>query len=583
MLLIVLLWSGALFAQDMAQEAHRRMKLSFDLDAVEDMLAEPEPAAAPAPASTVATAYSGLPTLPLQPNSSAEAVAVFRDRAVVTRHMAERSAAGADALTFMGLPFGLAADSLHATIVPGDSRVSGDARIVGVELISGESEPEARARRQRLRDEMRPLADDLGDIRDRMEALLTQRTYLRSTLLSSQSGDRPLPSLDLIKGTFAYVGEAERGIAAALRQEGEKAQDLDEDLAPLLIELANPFATGLKVRVDLEAARAGQVTVALSYRVHGAGWTPTYSARLDPTSGHVQLEYHGVVAQSTGEDWSNVALELSTANPAGSGTAPSLAPWYLGRDDGYGSGLDLDGGYATTVEERTATSGGGMVSSEMQASVSNAGAVVFGIAERRTVAGDGSPQRIPLGQQTFEADLELTSIPRNVPEVFRSAHIVYQGTAPLMPGPLATYVDGNYVGAGQLMTVVPGESVDLTFGVDNSVQIERQLVSRHRESQGRRSTRWTFHYRIVARNLAQNDRSVSILDQVPVSELDKVEVRVLAATEGAVLDDVTAPGIYRWDLDLAAGETEVVELKFSITAPTDMPSQMRYQLDMMME
>jgi hypothetical protein len=573
MLIIALFLSAPAFAQDMAQEAHRRMKLSFSLDAMREMLDETE--APPAPALAFSP-FSGLPTLPLAPNSRAESVAVFRDRAVVTRHLEARTAQGADAMTFAGLPFGLAPDSLNANVV------SGDARIVGVELISGESVAQAQVRKHGIRDEMRPLATELGEIQDHIEALLIQRTYLRNTLLTSPSGDRALPTLDLVRGTFAYVGEAERDIAARLRKQEERAGELDEDLGPMLVALANPFATGLQVRIDLESAKPGPVTVSLKYQVRGAGWTPAYSARLDEGSGHVRLEYEGVVAQSTGEDWSDVALELSTANPAGSGTAPTLSPWYLGRGGGHHGGLDLDGGYATTVESRGPASGGGLISSDMAASVSGAGAVVFGIQERRTVVGDGSPQHIPLGKQTFEADLELTAIPRNVPELFRSAHIVHQGEAPLMPGPIATYVGGNYVGAGQLPTIVPGESIDLAFGTDRSVRIERQLVSRHRESAGRRSTRWTFHYRIVAHNLAKDAREISVVDQVPVTESDKVDVRVLLATEGAALDEVSAPGIYRWDLKLKPDQTQVVELKFSVTAPTDMPSQMRDQLEMMM-
>lgn len=299
------------------------MSLSFDLDEVEGTLDAPE-MAAPWPSATAKVDYSArpdLPTLPLEPNSKAASVTVFSDRAHVTRVLTQETTEGASSLSFLGLPFGLSSASLHATVV------KGDARIVGVELVSGESEALARARRKRLREEMRPLADQLGEVRDRMAALLGQRHYLRSNLLAVPSGDRPQPALDQVRGTFSWVGESERVISAGLRAEEDKARELDEELAPMLIKLANPFATGLEVKVDLDAAKAGPVEVALQYEVDSAAWTPGYGARLEPATGHVTLGYQGVIAQYSGEDWADVSLELSTANPAVAGTVPELQPW----------------------------------------------------------------------------------------------------------------------------------------------------------------------------------------------------------------------------------------------------------------
>lgn len=220
--------------------------------------------------------------------------------------------------------------------------------------------------------------------------------------------------------------------------------------------------------------------------------------------------------------------------------------------------LDLDGGHTSAPGAAGPAGTGGLVSSDMQAGVSSVGAVVFAITEPRTIKGDGSPQTIPLGTRTFEAETELLAVPRNVPEVFRRVRLLYQGEAPLMPGPIATYVGANHVGAGFLQTIVPGEPIELAFGTDDGVSVERQLVSRNREALGRRATRWTFHYRIVVHNLARQARTVQVLDQVPVSEIDKVEVKLIAVTEGALLDP-DAPGIQQWTLKLAPGESRSVD------------------------
>lgn len=90
----------------------------------------------------------------------------------------------------------------------------------------------------------------------------------------------------------------------------------------------------------------------LSYIVTGASWSSAYDARVftkDKTMKvhtacmggvvgnasspiifhpyrllHVQVQYYGLIKQSTGEDWEDAKISLSTAQPAIGGGAPSL-------------------------------------------------------------------------------------------------------------------------------------------------------------------------------------------------------------------------------------------------------------------
>ena len=217
---------------DFAEEAEQRMKLSFDLDAVESQLEAPMPAARAATAAALqalgyvddysnayqAGYYAPPPALPLEPNSTMRAVTVFQDRALITRAMDAELSTGSGSVTFEGLPLSLNAESLEASVL------KGKARIVGVELTSGTGEVEETERTEAIRDEARELTEQLGQIRDRIEALLMQRAYLRNTLLDTSTGDAPPPSLDTVKGTLSFVGEAERSIAAQLRTEEESSR-----------------------------------------------------------------------------------------------------------------------------------------------------------------------------------------------------------------------------------------------------------------------------------------------------------------------------------------------------------------------
>ncbi len=302
----------ALAADNFAEEAKHRMGLSFDLDAVQAELAAP--AAAAPRAVPPGQAYLPVPALPLEPNSSLDRVVVLRDRAIVARQRSVEVAAGSSRVRFEGLPLGIDASSLHA-------EVDGTARVAGVELSSGVGDVEETARIGEIRTEAERLGAELGRVRDHMESLLMQRAYLRGAVLPANGDTRPLPSLDTVKGTLGWVGEAERDLATKLRADEDRAKKLGEELEPLLVKLRDPRATGAVVRVDVESARATNATITLRYTVLGAAWSPSYAARLDPETGHAVLETHALVRQSTGEDWKDVPLQLSTAVPTVGGAA----------------------------------------------------------------------------------------------------------------------------------------------------------------------------------------------------------------------------------------------------------------------
>ncbi len=574
---------------DFAAEAKRKMNLSFDLDEVEGMLANPAPAmqqqlGALGYADSYGYGYGygyqmgsyAGQTLPLEPNSDTESVTVYRDRALVTRVLEAELRAGTNSVTFEGLPLGLASDSLHAFVR------DEQARIVGAELVSGHGDVEETERIAEIREQMLEITEELGQVRDRIESLLAQRAYLRETLLTGGEEGSPQPSLDQIRGTLSFLGDAERDIAAELRKEQERAKELDEELQPLLIKLENPLATGMTVRVDVDAARGGEATVGLRYQVYGARWRPAYNARLEEQTGHVTLEYFGLVSQETGEDWQGVELLLSTANPSVSGELPQLASWYLGRET-YGWDYDVQGnlmagrGYYQTPDNemqanpQTVMPQQSVVSSDMSASVQGAGAVVFAIPGERTIAGDGSEQRLPVGNQTFAVGMERTAVPKLVPEVYRQARLQYEGEAPLLPGGVSTFVGGDFVGSGQLKTVVPGEELLLSLGTDDQLQIERQLIARQQDyvGPGKKTTRWTFHFRIKVQNFSEQTQVVRVVDQVPVSEMDKVVVKMLESTEAMPPNPDDGPGILKWRLEVPPGGERVVDLRYSVTAPSE--------------
>lgn len=79
----------------------------------------------------------------------------------------------------------------------------------------------------------------------------------------------------------------------------------------------------------------GNAPISISYFVKNAGWTPTYDFRVEKLSQPISLAYKANIFQYSGEDWKEVKLGLSTANPYKSGTAPVLQKWVVGEKNNY--------------------------------------------------------------------------------------------------------------------------------------------------------------------------------------------------------------------------------------------------------
>ena len=84
-----------------------------------------------------------------------------------------------------------------------------------------------------------------------------------------------------------------------------------------------------KLLLQLYCPVAGQYDFTISYVTPAASWKPTYDLRVENINKPVALAYKAKLAQSTGIDWDNVKLSLSTSIPSQSNNAPEVKAWFL--------------------------------------------------------------------------------------------------------------------------------------------------------------------------------------------------------------------------------------------------------------
>ncbi|MBL0212509.1 MAG: DUF4139 domain-containing protein [Myxococcales bacterium] len=83
------------------------------------------------------------------------------------------------------------------------------------------------------------------------------------------------------------------------------------------------------VELELVATAASEIAIHIEYQVAAARWAPSYVARIEGE--RVRFELRAVVAQEAGEDWTQVPLHLSTAEPERFSLLPELVAQKIGR------------------------------------------------------------------------------------------------------------------------------------------------------------------------------------------------------------------------------------------------------------
>jgi len=89
------------------------------------------------------------------------------------------------------------------------------------------------------------------------------------------------------------------------------------------------ISTAGRLILQLYVATPAKYNFTVSYITQNAYWTPYYDVRVDDIKNPVKLVYKAKIVQTTGIDWKQVKLSLSTSLPSQWSDAPIFKQWFL--------------------------------------------------------------------------------------------------------------------------------------------------------------------------------------------------------------------------------------------------------------
>ncbi|MDR0226007.1 MAG: DUF4139 domain-containing protein [Burkholderiaceae bacterium] len=485
-----------------------------------------------------------------------------------------RVAAGTRQLVFECLPAGLDPQSLQ---------VSADAgvRLGDYKVQLQPRELASKACASPLEQQIRSLEDQLAALEADEAAARLVGDYLQG--LARPGGDEArataLPSAGQLGAATEALRATSRGNTLRAHQLLRQKQALQEQLKPLQLERDRTGTGNAQVmKVSVQLASAGDAAVQLTYQVRGPGWQPSYRAHLDAGKGVVRLERLALVAQNSGEDWSQVQLLLSTGQPARSTQGRLPRPWTLDVERPRPAMMPppAPAPAPAAMVERAQKSLAADAAAELPAldvsSIQTAYATQFSVPYRISVPSSSERVTLALGTQ----DLPASVLTRTAPGVEEAAYLVAQVAAPagVWPaGPVALYRDGAFAGQGRLdFGNAAALAQGLSFGRDDRVLVRRLPADSATGSSGLLGS--SAERQVVHRYQVDNrhDRAIElqVLEAAPVSRNDQIRVQSQYSPQPATTRWNDSPGMVAWQQPLAAGASASFEARHQIRHPQDL-------------
>ncbi|MEZ6140238.1 MAG: mucoidy inhibitor MuiA family protein [Zavarzinella sp.] len=538
---------------------------------------------------------------PLKPtDSTIVAVTVYQSTALVTREVTVPAGQGVQEIMITPMPSQILPSSIYA-------EGNQDTRILSARFRS-------RAVFQDTREEVRKLESQLAELQTNNAKLLGELEEIKMflALLSKMETFSTATMLQLTeKGALKseeiitlanYINENR---SKKLKEQVTVQQKVDELKKEIqfvqrqLSEKSGGFSrTERDAVIILEKKNNAAGKVRLSYLVEGVSWRPQYKFRAGKDKEVVLVEYLAGVQQNSGEDWNNVDVTLSTAQPMLNAAPPDLLALNLqvtshqivvnnfGKDGKPTSpGFNLPGGpspqpnlppgaYRELLDQQSRTFRQQSVDNYNKRDEKKAGELANSAAAveqfRDLVAGQEEVKKQLEGavgtsdegpSVTYHLDRKLSIPSRNdalvveitrlelMPEyfykavpvltqnVYRLANLVNKSEIVLLAGDATMYQGSDFVGQSQLPLIAIGKPFTVGFGVDPQLQVTRKLMNKTQTTQGGNQV-LTFDYQILLQSYKTAPVTLQVWDRLPKAESSSIAVTMVSQTPALSKDAI---------------------------------------------
>ena len=446
---------------------------------------------------------------------------------------------------------------------------------------------------QLLEDSLRLMDFDIRDIQDEINVLNASKSIIASNGMVRSIG-KVNDSINLLKQTIEYytlkMNELNKKIIVLEKKRQEKAFRkiaMETRLTDLKnyqnnngeIEINKSPIPRITITVSAKTPVTGKLN--FSYVVSNAGWTPIYDLRSDASTGKIELTYKAEVFQSSGLDWDNIKLNISTNNPYVNKTKPTLNPWYIDYNIYKSENRKgkMDKLQEVQITSQALFNRGYAYSEDMDDEKNIMGADQFTTVVHRLISAEFKidlPYSIKSNNEKHMVLIKSTNLDTKfkyytVPKLDASVYLVAQMTKldelQLVPGQANIFFDGSYIGETYIDPTTMDDTLNLSLGKDPSIVVKRTLLKKELKDRiiGDKRER-TFAYSIEISNQKSSSIEIVIQDQLPITQNADINIESDNFAKGR-FDERT--GLLEWSFILKAKENKVIDYNFRVKHAKD--------------
>ncbi len=522
--------------------------------------------------------------------SQVKKVTLFSDQALVTRQADVKIAAGLNMILLESAASNIEADSLQASVF-------GEGEVYSVQMKDVYLKEQPQENIKILQDKIKDLQEARRALTDR-EGVFNKKSMFLDSVVNFSNTQVPqeiktsFPKTEDLQKTLIFLDDGYSAISKDKQALDLKVSELDKEILALERELSGLTGSNKSkkiIEIMFNSAKEQEVAIEATYLVYNASWQPLYKADVPLDLKEVNLMMFAKIRQMTGEDWKGVKLSISNVIPLKGAGTPSLSSWVLD--------VQRYMPQAAAMMEDKAMAFGGMVNRRKQAVYeksdnvmedAKAPAAKFVTAERKELPLSFEydlPQALDIESRDKETILPVLSKSLSgkffdfaVPQVSQMTFLLCRTASDkeLLSAPLNVYFGGRFIGKTFMNEKKPGEDFDLNLGADRGVKVKREkLKDKVTETAffgkiERLTLIREIAFKITVENLKEKAVSIKILDNIPVSRTDKIEVKdVKIDPEPSNRDYQDQKGVALWELALKPKEKKEINIEFTVTYPKD--------------
>ena len=440
----------------------------------------------------------------------------------------------------------------------------------------------------RVTQDKTPKGDSLTKIKQELEDKIAVLKYTKDVYANEieilnanreiKGANSNLSTVELDKVLKFYQSEMLK-LKENIRKTDKSIAELNTELSRINSELA-PYRNRTKgeVEVNVSSTKAQNIKLGMSYYVNCAYWMPFYEARVEDVNKDISMAYKAKVYQSSGYDWDNVKVTLSTGNPTQNGTVPTLNKWILREHQPQvrysKANLKMAAAesvaYEMEMDEAAAASKSAMsnVARGIRTTTDEKMTTIeFVIDELFSVKSQQNDAMLTINTNNLPAEYVYRCVPKLDRNAYLLAKITDFAKYNFLSGDVTLYLGGKYVGTSYLNIAQTTDTLKLSLGQDKGIMVERTLSDEfNKKSTIGKNYKQTAMWNISVRNNKSTNVKIEILDNLPVSGSSSITVSNMSY-DGATLDD---KNIATWNLDLKPSETKNLKLSYTVTYPKTM-------------